>query len=833
MKSPDHNSAVAIAGVILLLFALPARAQSSACGKCHAAAAQQLAGSLHRKIMQRATPLTVAGDFTKSKIQLGGEAYALARSASAFAITEQYLSGKPWQHRIEYTLGSRRFQHYLTTMPDGSIVVLAPTWDIARKQWVGAPDIHNPEESGPVVVWNQSCYSCHVSGAEKNFDLQKLRYDTKWREFGVSCETCHGPGADHAAKAAKPAANAPARGALKASIVNPRRLDAARSTAVCAQCHSFRDVYQDGFTAGKNYYDFFVPVMQYRLPSSGDAAFWPDGRPRWLANEAVALWQSQCFVKGGATCVTCHSQPHDVDVARSLELRPDHNALCTRCHAVIAARLTAHTHHAAGSAGSSCVECHMPRVVDSLNAAMRDHAISVPVPENTIRHGIPNACNLCHKEKDASWALQQVNAWYGPGKRQKFVERADAFADAQSRDARSVAALQRIAQDASAGPVVRANAVGYLAQFSNDPTAYDAVAKALSDSEPLVRGTAALAVSPRAAQRALIAPALATLLSDPMATVRMNAAIGLAAMDVARELPQEYRAAFGAAEQLYRRRAALNSDDAAQQFAAGKFFFLAGNFDAAVDAFRATLQLNPSMPARYDLGAALAQKGDTAAARPILESIPANSSQYAAAQRLLAALDANANRAASTGAAPASAADTEFREGLTAYQESNYGGALKHFEQALQAEPQAEWATKAKIGRAICLAKLSRAAEAESAIRSLLDNDEARRDLDLRLAFVELLYDTGRTDEALKQVDDVIALEPKAPMPFLWRARVLLQLRRIDEAAKAAEESIRLSPDLAAAHNLLIRIYQMQGRAKEAAEQAEWLRQYQQRTGSH
>ena len=49
----------------------------------------------------------------------------------------------------------------------------------------------------------------------------------------------------------------------------------------------------------------------------------------------------------------------------------------------------------------------MPRTVLSIKAQIRDHSLSIPVPENTTRHGIPNACNLCHKDRDASWATRQ------------------------------------------------------------------------------------------------------------------------------------------------------------------------------------------------------------------------------------------------------------------------------------------------------------------------------------------------------------------------------------------------------------------------------------------
>jgi hypothetical protein len=46
----------------------------------------------------------------------------------------------------------------------------------------------------------------------------------------------------------------------------------------------------------------------------------------------------------------------------------------------------------------------MPRTVISLRARMPDHTISVPAPENTVSHAIPNACNECHQDRDASWA---------------------------------------------------------------------------------------------------------------------------------------------------------------------------------------------------------------------------------------------------------------------------------------------------------------------------------------------------------------------------------------------------------------------------------------------
>jgi len=634
--------------LLLLAAALPLGGQSdpsyvgaAACAKCHASVNQQWSESRHSKMLQRATSKSVIGDFARGKVVLRGSTYVLQRRNGNYYITESYLRGRPWEHRVDYTLGSRRIQHYLTTLSDGRIILIPATWDNVRKQWFHNLDIDDPEEAPGVQIqlWNKTCYSCHVSREQKNFDLKLVTYKTAWQDFGTNCERCHGPGSEHIAWASEvPVVDADTRAVVNATIVNPARLDAARSSMICAQCHSFRDIYADGFRAGENYFDYFMPIMQYRLPGSEDPAYWADGRTRRFSNDAFGLWQSLCFLKGGATCVTCHVRPHNTNIDINPQLKPSNDALCTQCHQAVGDNITAHTHHAPASAGSSCVECHMPRTVLSIKARIRDHSMSIPVPENTIRHGIPNACNLCHANKDAQWALRQMNAWYGDKSRQKLIRRADAFAEARNANPVAIPALLQILSDLSGGPLIRANAAGYLGNFPNNPSAYDAVLQSFSDPDPLVRATAALAIKPGASQREGVALELVSLLRDQVTIVRVDATIALVAMGV-RQLPGEDGAAFERAKQVYRARAALDDDDAEQQFAAGKFFFLSGDMDRAVAAFRASMKVDPNFRAQYDLAQALAEEGDKQSARQILKTIPTNDPQYASAQKLLALLN--------------------------------------------------------------------------------------------------------------------------------------------------------------------------------------------------
>jgi predicted CXXCH cytochrome family protein len=486
-----------------------------------------------------------------------------------------------------------------------------------------------------VQIWNKNCFSCHVSRQEKGFDPARNQYQTTWQDFGTNCERCHGPGGEHVAhyKATPPPAG-PAR-----DIVLQTRLDAARNTMVCAQCHSFRDIYATGYAAGENYYDYFLPILEATQPVDRDPAYWPDGRTRRFSNDAFGLWQSECYLKGGAACTACHTAAHEPEIERNPQLRPDANVLCTRCHAAIGKALTAHTHHSEASAGSSCVECHMPRTVLSIKAEIRDHSMSVPAPENSINHGIPNACNLCHKDRDARWSLEKMRAWYPGASRQKWILRADAFAAAAKGDAGAIPKLIAILGHAGEGPLARANALSYLARFGGDPRVFPAMRDALTDGEPVVRAIAALRLTAGPADHSSAVAALTGALADPAATVRIGAAVSLVSLGV-KDLPGESGQLFERARQLYRARAELNVDDAGQQIGAGRFYLLTGDPVRALSALENSLRLDPEAPARYLLAAAYVQQGQPAKAREVLLTIPAGDADYAKAQRLLHAIDA-------------------------------------------------------------------------------------------------------------------------------------------------------------------------------------------------
>src|SRR5262249_47715153 len=126
--------------------------------------------------------------------------------------------------------------------------------------------------------------------------------------------------------------------------------------------------------------------------------------------------QSKMYQQG-VRCTDCHD-PH------SAKPRAAGNALCTRCHATPGDPrfptagtktydATTHHFHRAGSAGAQCVNCHMQAKNYMIVHARRDHSLRIPRPDLSVKLGTPNACNACHENRSAEWALAAIDKWYG------------------------------------------------------------------------------------------------------------------------------------------------------------------------------------------------------------------------------------------------------------------------------------------------------------------------------------------------------------------------------------------------------------------------------------
>jgi predicted CXXCH cytochrome family protein len=412
---------------------------------------------------------------------------------------------------------------------------------------------------------------------------------------------------------------------------------------VCAQCHSARTAIAGPYRPGADYFDFFIPALEYaqepRPNASRDPVYWADGRPRRFSNDAFGLWQSACFLRGGATCTTCHTDPHLPNVDRNPQLAGEASeALCTSCHQDIAARRTEHTRHLPTSRGSQCIECHMPKTVVSIKASMRDHTISVPAPENTVKFDIPNACTECHRDKPASWAAAVMKSWWPDGRRQRLVAQAEAFTSARAGRATAVDALIGIADDPSYPPFVRANSVGYLGGFEQ-PRAWSAVIRAARSEEPVIRLAAIAALRGAAGSDANARAAILSALSDSRRAVRVAAALTVAERN-GRDLDVAHFPQFRTAAREVVSWTEEHRDEPDLQRLQGVVQLLAGEINAAAEALATSLDHDPAAThTRFLLGLARLGQGRADEARELWRRIPRGDRYYESAQRQLRVLE--------------------------------------------------------------------------------------------------------------------------------------------------------------------------------------------------
>jgi predicted CXXCH cytochrome family protein len=316
--------------------------------------------------------------------------------------------------QVALVYGSIWKQRYFTKIGDDYFPQPAQ-WDIVHKKWLPyfvkpgtdwwaslypADNMQRP--TGP------TCDGCH----SVDFNV-RTRQVVEWN---VGCERCHGPGSEHVAHATRD------------NILNPAKMDYVAANDTCIQCHSqgrpltnpIEGKYYDwpvGYRVGLKLSDFWQ-LEEHKL---GETTFthFADGtahKNRMQGNDFV---QSVMY-RRGITCFSCHDVHGTQNYA---QLRKPADKLCLDCHAPMSlngphtATLEQHTHHRAGSPGSQCGACHMPKIETTIpDVFVRAHTFVVITPTATDKYKIPNACTQCHTDKSTRWATEAIRNWpqYSP-----------------------------------------------------------------------------------------------------------------------------------------------------------------------------------------------------------------------------------------------------------------------------------------------------------------------------------------------------------------------------------------------------------------------------------
>ncbi len=242
----------------------------------------------------------------------------------------------------------------------------------------------------------------------------------------------------------------------------------------------------------------------------------------------------------------------------------------------------------------------------------RDHAFGIPRPDLSLKLGTPNACTLCHRERSARWAAAAVGRWYG--KRAPGPSWAEAIAAGRPGAREAEPGLVGLAADASRPAIVRATALDLLRAYG--ASSAPVMAAAAKDPDPVVRTTAVMGLDqlPPEQRLATVAP----LLTDPVRSVRMEAARVLAGVSAQRFDPSE-REAFDAALVEYKDAQLAMADSPAARVNLGALYSDLGERDRAARSYQTAIRMDPYLaPARINLAHLYNQTGRNAEAEHVL-----------------------------------------------------------------------------------------------------------------------------------------------------------------------------------------------------------------------
>jgi len=434
-----------------------------ACGECHAPQYAAWTTSLHRVMNARFDdPAAVIGDFKGAVLRYAGGEVHFDRDLAGYTMTVR-KGEQQTRYRITRTIGKARLQEYVG-IEDGreashEQVRLPFGWWPRYGGWAPQPyfdpwlDEASFDAYAPVrEPWAERCPWCHSTypfaqriarasgpravghGFEQYFTSaagsDRLAVGEQVTT-GISCESCHLGGRAHAAGAAidfLPHGVAPREGmpAFPATFAAQRK-DASVVNGVCAQCHS------------------------------GPSPRLVDGTALRNSSEALDLAASACKAK----CTDCHD-PHEgsIDEAKSI-------VACAGCHATQAQP----AHAGKGHETTTCLDCHMPKIVMGIDRFVRTHRIGSPTNPQLYADAAPNACNLCHLDRPIEWTLTELRAGWDVA----LAPRTAAYGDNNVGDvwlASATPAFRLIAMQAYARSPLGRYARAQIEKSLADPLAY-------------------------------------------------------------------------------------------------------------------------------------------------------------------------------------------------------------------------------------------------------------------------------------------------------------------------------------------------------------------------
>ncbi len=560
---------------------------SESCRECHENFYQLWEPSYHGQAM-----MPVNGEFiakhklpNSEPIDVEGHMFQVEFKDSTVVMYERDGKDLVETYDVLWAMGGHNVYCFLTPFEKGKLQNIPLAYDANRKKWFNYPeagirhfsDDYPDDEALPwkddMFAFNTGCYSCHISQLSTNFDLETQTYHTTWREAGINCETCHGPGGEHVRifKALKEGEEAKELGLISTSVFTQEQHNDA-----CAPCHAKMNPITPSYMPGDKFFD------NYNLTTLEDRDFYPDGRDLG-ENYTLTGWKlNECVANSELHCVTCHtSSGRD-------RFKDNPDQACLTCHNNRNEDLETHTGHKA-EAGLTCLSCHMPKREFVGHFLRSDHSFRPPMPEATIKFGSPNACNQCHKNKSPEWANSIVKKRPNGNYQEETLKWAQLIKEARNQDWTNVNKIFDYIRNPETNEVVANSFIRLLVNYQDDSKA-DVLITALNNKSELVRSSAAYALAGIFTDEAK--NALLTACEDDIRLVRIQAVNAILMFPV-ESFSADQQTVIHKAEQEYITSLTSRLDNWSNHYNLGIYHQNKGSINEALQSYETAARLYP------------------------------------------------------------------------------------------------------------------------------------------------------------------------------------------------------------------------------------------------